>query len=108
VKWELECGYKTDNSLKSFLFTLKNPHNIPAKKFALKAKMKANAILCSSGWGPRFYDMSVSDNCNTNTKSYIRGFGDAYINDTGVNDDTFFTGSRYFQVEEIEVIEITN
>jgi hypothetical protein len=28
---------KGDDSLKSFVYTLKNPHNIPARRFALKA-----------------------------------------------------------------------
>jgi hypothetical protein len=109
VKWESAMHqYKADSSLKSFLFTLKNPHNIQAKKFALKAKMKDNAIICSSEWGPRFHDMSVSNNCDTNTESYTYNFGNAYTNDTGVNRNTFFTGSTHFQVQEIEAIEITN
>jgi hypothetical protein len=35
---------KEDDSLKSVLFTLKNPHNFPAKKFGLKAEEKWRAI----------------------------------------------------------------
>jgi hypothetical protein len=48
VKWESRvwngndgdgCNcWKEDESLKSFLFTLNNPHNIPARKFALRAE----------------------------------------------------------------------
>jgi hypothetical protein len=37
VKWER-------NSLKSFLFTLKNLHNAPARRFALKAEKKDRAF----------------------------------------------------------------
>jgi hypothetical protein len=39
VEWDSRTPkYKwDDDSEKSFLFTLKNPHNIPARRFALKA-----------------------------------------------------------------------
>jgi hypothetical protein len=40
VKWENNCGYKGDDSLRSFLFTLRNPHGVPPRKFALKAEEK--------------------------------------------------------------------
>jgi hypothetical protein len=39
---------KCDDSLRSFLFTLRNPHGVPPRKFALKAKEKEYAILCCS------------------------------------------------------------
>jgi hypothetical protein len=42
---ESNC-WKADDSLKSFLFTLKNPHNIPARRFALKAEEHDQAIWC--------------------------------------------------------------
>jgi hypothetical protein len=75
---------EVDDNLKSFLFTLKNPHNIPAKRFTLKAEMKYRAIICNYEWAPRFYSIWISDNCNANTDSrgYFFGSGDAYINDT--------------------------
>jgi hypothetical protein len=54
LTWEspLKTMAKADYSLKSFLFTLKNPHNIPAKRFALKAENKEEAIMCDSALGP--------------------------------------------------------
>jgi hypothetical protein len=108
VEWESgREHFKADDSQKSFLVTLKNPHNIPARRFALKADEKPRAIWCDSGWGPCFYDMSVSDNCNANTDSSTR-LGFAYTNDTGLDQCAVFTGSRYFQVKEIEVFEITD
>jgi hypothetical protein len=62
--------WKADDSLRSFLFTLKNPHNIPARRFALKAKEKWAAICCNSKWGPCFgCDISVSRDCKTGTYS---------------------------------------
>jgi hypothetical protein len=99
-----------DDSLKSFLFTLKNPHNIPARKFALKSDRKDYAMKCNSGWGPLFgcgCDIAISDKCNANTHSYTY-FGYSYANDTGLDNYVVFTSSEYFQVKEIEVFEITD
>jgi hypothetical protein len=74
--------WKADDSLRSFLFTLKNPHNIPARRFALKGEEKGRAIDCDSEWGPYFgNDIGVSDNCNANTDSYTY-LGIVYTNDT--------------------------
>jgi hypothetical protein len=97
---------KSDASLKSFLFTLKNPHNFPARKFGLK--VKSRAIFCDSSRGPHFSDIGVSDNCNANTDSFTYHFGYGYANDTGLDRRTFFTGSREFTVKEIEIFEITD
>jgi hypothetical protein len=114
VKWDSRewkgdgSNYKADDSQKSFLFTLKNPHNIPARRFALKAEKKRRAILCESGCGPYFGgDMGVRDNCNANTNS-CTCLGDCYTNDTGLNRTVVFTGSGSFQVKEIEIFEITD
>jgi hypothetical protein len=53
-EWELEWNsnscWKADDNLRSFLFTLKNPHNIPVRRFALRSEKKYQAILCCSGW----------------------------------------------------------
>jgi hypothetical protein len=32
--------FKADDSLKSFVFTLENPHNIPVRRFRFKAEEK--------------------------------------------------------------------
>jgi hypothetical protein len=37
-------GSKADLSLKSFVFTLKNPHNFPAKKCMLKPEVPSNLL----------------------------------------------------------------
>jgi hypothetical protein len=52
AKWADMC--KADESLKSFLFTLKNPHNGPARRFALKAERKHETIFYHSICGPLF------------------------------------------------------
>jgi hypothetical protein len=108
VEWESGDRYKGDPSLKSFLFTLKNPRNFPGRKFGLKAAKKGEAIWCDSSRGPNFWDIRVSDNGNANTDSSTFLFGGSYANDTGRDGRNFFTGSDYFTVKEIEVFEITD
>jgi hypothetical protein len=107
LQWESGCKLKCDDSLKSFLFTLKNPHNTPARKFALKAENKEDAICCDSECGPYFADLYVSGNCSANTDSYT-SLGNAHANDTGLKGEIVFTGPQNFQVREIEVFEITD
>jgi hypothetical protein len=109
LEWESPPLYKNkcDDSLKSFLFTLKNPHNIPARKFALQAEKKQCTIICDSLHGPQFGGMWVHDSCNANKYSGTN-LGIAYTNDTGLDGITVFTGSFRFQVREIEVFEITD
>jgi hypothetical protein len=107
VEWESKYRFKVDDSLKSFLFTLKNPRNIPARIFPLEAEKKNQAIGCYSEWGPQFgNDIAVSDSCNPTTENgtYL---GVSYTNDTGLDNDIVFTGSQKFQVTEVEVFEIT-
>jgi hypothetical protein len=108
VKWDSDNRRKADPSLKSFLFTLVNPHNFPARKFALKAERKNKAIFCNSDRGPQFFDLYAWDNCNANTASSTSCFGNNYTNDTGLKGKAFLTGSANFQVKEIEVFEITD
>jgi hypothetical protein len=97
-----------DDSQKSFLFTLKNPHNIPARRFVLKAEMKHQAIFCGSKAGPYFgfgSDLGVNNNCNS--RDNVTTLGISYTNDTGLIKSIVFAGSGLFQVQEIEVFEIT-
>jgi hypothetical protein len=61
-----------DKSLKSFLFTLKNPHTTPARRFALNAEKKQWAIFCDSSLGPGFgggANIAGFGNCTANTDS---------------------------------------
>jgi hypothetical protein len=110
VKWQTRGGSKGDDSLRSFLFTLKNPHGVPPRKFALKADKKQYAIDCRSTEGPDFgsNDMVVLDNCNMRSCSYTHGDGcdRRYERDTAFK--YVFTGAQYFTVKEIEVFEIIN
>jgi hypothetical protein len=99
VMWETpgKLKFKGDPSLKSFVFTLKNPHNVPAPKFALSAEKKNWAMYCYSDGGPCFCDIGVSDNCNENTDISTSFYGNVYTNSTGPDGETFCTGSESFQ-----------
>jgi hypothetical protein len=107
VEWDSTSRLKADPSLNSFIFTLKNPHEFPARRFALKAEKKDEAICCRSDWGPHFVDIYVSNQSNANAKSWTKLGVNSYTNDTGLDGTTFFTGSKNFQVKEIEMFEIT-
>jgi hypothetical protein len=107
VEWKSEDWLsKADPSLKSFLFSLKNPHNFPARKFALKAEKKNYAIYCDSARGPHFCDMGIFSHCNANRDSYS-SLGGSYANVIPRDGHTVLTGSYLFTVREIEVFEIT-
>jgi hypothetical protein len=89
-----------------FVFMLTNPYNIHPRRFASKREMADQVIGRDSACGPSFGDFHISDNCNGNHDSFVP-CGWFYINNTGQGSD-FFTGSYNFEVEEIEVIEITD
>jgi hypothetical protein len=109
VKWESPSGpkFKSDASQKTFIFTLKNPHNLPAKKFSLKAGWKNAVIICHSSCGPCFRGIDVRDHSDANADSTTELGYYGYTNDTGVDGRSFFTGSFHFTAKEIEVFEIT-
>jgi hypothetical protein len=109
VEWESIAfsTHKADPSLKSFLFTLRNPHNFPPRRFALNPEKKDESICCDSKSGPHFSDLIVSGNLSTNTDNDTSSFGNTYINDTGLDEGILFTGAPKFKVKEIEVFEIS-
>jgi hypothetical protein len=54
-----------------------------------------------------FWDIRVWDKSNENTNNYTF-LGTFYANDTGLNEEKFFSRSQYFPVSEIEMFEITD
>jgi hypothetical protein len=107
--WDCSFAYKQDDSRKSFLFTIKNPHGVPPTIFPLKDDKKQCAIYCFPSRGPIFgggCDLFISDCCDSNEKSYTKTFGDTYENTTRMDGKTFFTGDRFFTVKELEVFEV--
>jgi hypothetical protein len=113
VKWDSNSYNKGDDSLQSFLFTLRNPHGVLPRKFALRAEKKQHAIYCNSAYCAAFgsgRDIGVTDNCNANRDCYTR-IGTRWSNSTYANDTAFkyvFTCAYKFTVKEIEVFEIAD
>jgi hypothetical protein len=62
---------KTDNTLKSVAFTLKNPNNVAPKRFGLKPERNNQTIWSDFNWRPCFHNsFGISDNCNVNHGNY--------------------------------------
>jgi hypothetical protein len=114
VKWEHDCGFKADESLRSFLFSLRNPHGIQPRRFPLKQKQHKDVIFCDDGWCATFGDNGdiwVKNQCNIHKDNHTH-FGTIWQKSTAYKDKTeqknFFTGAERFTVKEIEVFEITD
>jgi hypothetical protein len=110
--WESPRGHrdKGDDTGRSFLFTLRNPNGIPARRFALKPQEKHKAINCFSWRGPGFgsgCDLFVANHCNLNAQS-ATSLGSSYVNNTGIDGETVLAGAHCFTVAEIEVFELTD
>jgi len=89
------------NSPPSFLFTLTNPANVPAKYLNTNA---AYSIHNNGTYGPTFgggHDLYVANNCAANNSS-ATNFPHSYGDTTGRGNATF-TGAANFQVRDIEV-----
>jgi hypothetical protein len=106
LAWNSTGGYVSDPSLTSFLFTIKNPHNLPEQIF--KQKQEGYAIHNGSAYGPTFgarHDFCVCEPFQTATSNYSN-LGYTYINDTGIAAKEVLTGEYHFAVEEMEVFEV--
>jgi hypothetical protein len=115
--FSIDCR-KSDDSLQSFIFTLKNPLKTPPMIFRLKPECKDGALWMHHCCGPSFghsgggCDLCVSDLCNSSRgKSSTGCLGCTYIPDVEIKSvvsmPELLTGRRSFIVIEIEVFEIT-
>jgi hypothetical protein len=109
VAWTSRSSEASDPSLTSFLFTIKNPHNLRPQLF--KQKTKENAIGDFASYGPRFggsgdADLSVYTQFRTPNSGTYSDLGKTYANDTGIPGKQVLTGAQTFGVEEIEVFEV--
>jgi hypothetical protein len=108
LSWDSTGGSKDDSSHCSFIFPIINPHNFGPRKFTLKPDLSKYAICCHASYGPVFgygHTICVSRNCIANNSSYARLSG--YVNDTGLDDSTVFTGETNFTMKEIELFALT-
>jgi hypothetical protein len=107
VAWDSNGNYKNDTSNRSFVFTLKNPSGLGPMKFSLANT--TNAIYGDANWAAfgHNFDIGIYTNSDSNTASYTNLGGKGYMNHTGRDGKTVFTGSYNFRSREIEVFEIT-
>jgi hypothetical protein len=108
IAWDSSNQYKPDSSGRSFLFSVKNPHDHNFGRIGLNNPQYA--IYCNSSYGPTFgngLDIYAADYCNANTSSYTR-VGIGYANSTIFDPYKAFTGEQYFTVKEIEVFTLTH
>jgi hypothetical protein len=106
LEWDSTTNdYKHDESMQTFLFTLKNPHNLDPIRFGLKPGGQY-AIYCKSdrlAFGG--HAICVLDNCNTNTSCYTV-IENGFENTTGIGGRLLFDGAVNFTVDEIEVLAV--
>jgi len=105
LPWDSISGYKGSHT--SFLFTLTNPHGIPATKYVSKTNDN-NSIFCHSTYGPTFgsgHDIYICNNSNSTTNNCSSYFPGSYQDSTGRGQATF-TGAFNFQTSEIEVYSV--
>jgi hypothetical protein len=97
--WHSNRSYCSDSS--SFVFTLKNPYNLPAQKFGVTNN--TNAIFCGGDGGPAFGGGGRIDNGHGG--SCYTKLGSTYSNPTGYG-SSVLTGSFNFTPAEVEVFSL--
>jgi hypothetical protein len=91
LSWNSINNSKRDDSLKSFIFTLKNAPNTGPKRCSLEPDKKHPAIYCSQASGPVFgggNDFCIDTNSNATAFNYAK-FGHSYDNHAGSDGQTF-------------------
>jgi len=102
--WSCEGRYKA--SPKAFTFTIKCCSGLGPTKMKLKQNKMEEAVYHRSDYGPSFGDdIDVFYTVNSISKSHTN-VGRYYELPPGQEGDTFLTGSRYFDVSEVEVFRV--
>jgi hypothetical protein len=105
ASWNSSCSWIQSPGNASFLFTLKNPHNIPPTRYNCKNPQRE--LYGVSNLGPIFgrgHDLLIYHNACINLNSYCH-LGTTYNDTTGRGDKTF-TGNQNFKVGEYEVFAV--
>ena len=106
VSWQTSGGYKGVGDKESFLFSLTNQYN---RKMKFKVKPQYHPIYCRSDFGPIFGwdDIAINLNENNRASSFSKlghHYDSLYESDSEEGDE-LLAGSRYFQLDEIEVFK---
>jgi hypothetical protein len=106
--WHSRDKWQGDESMESFLFTLKNPHGVSARTFRMKPTKTAYVIYGSSFIVWIGYCGAIGITASSPATGHNKGFGDSastFENDTGLDGKTLFTGDESFTVKELEIFE---
>ena len=113
--WNGICGKgnnaRRDGKGYEFVFTLRNPHDIPPSKFNMKKNWLDHSICCDINLGPIFgcNDIRIQNNCdeeNNYFTYYDFNPGEFCFDDTTGKKRLLFTGNSTYKVKEIEVFKI--
>jgi hypothetical protein len=113
--WDSVANWKGDDTMESFLFTLKNPHNISARKFRMVPNWNNYVLHCYPTESPILvwigFCGAIAIQCDGNSRAIGNNGGFAwpysnFVNDTGLNGATFFTGEDSFTVKELELFKL--
>lgn len=111
VAWNGDSYNTADSSKQSFLFSLRNPHDTPPKKFPLKDS--SSAIHSNGAYGPIFgaYPQGYDILCHTGMSSNenYTNIGTSYDPTPFVHDGdgkTALTGEFKFTAKEVEVYQV--
>lgn len=93
-----------------FIYTLKNPHNIPPTKYLPREDMLQYSIFSHSTYGPLFGSGNTNTDIGISGSNYFINFPNVFIDTTGKGFNTF-TGSgkigSFFPVSEVEVWKLS-
>ena len=117
ITWNGKCGKENNARRKGlgyeFVFTLKNPHDIPPCKFNMKKEWLDHSICCDVKLGPIFgcNDIRIQNNCDEEN-NYFTYYdftpGEYCFDDTTGKKRKLFTGNSTYKVKEIEVFQISH
>jgi hypothetical protein len=97
-----------DSSHQSFVFTLVNPWNIPAKRFGITSDSSTRSICWRFDLGPvcgSASDFGVGNPLNASESGWS-SFGHSYPNHTRTDGQKFFDGQHHFTIQNIDVFAI--
>jgi hypothetical protein len=105
LAWSYRNGYVPDPSQKTFIFTVKDPHNRAAP--IVKLKDAQCAINDQAQFSPTFDGTAfcVCHKCQTSNSSYLN-LNNHCVNDTVIAGNRVMTGRYNFAVNVSEVFEL--
>jgi hypothetical protein len=107
-EWDSSDSWKIDESQQSFLFTVKNPHNMPARKFPLKYDKKHLFLYCGATSALTYFGtygaITIYPDCNATLiiMDLVIHEG-AMRRALGLTTKTFFTGVSKLTMKELEI-----